>query len=198
MRKMILTGLLLVLATSASFASELSRREQAAQQVTQQLLKQLGGQLKQAMQAGGPANAINICREAAPKTSEKLSLENGWRVTRVSTKPRNALLGTPDSWERKTLADFVSRAEKGESYQSMKQSEIVDEGGEKYFRYMKPLVIKPLCLSCHGNEKQIPATVRDELKQYYPFDRAENYRIGELRGAVSIKQPLRVPLRKKF
>ncbi|HHO59594.1 MAG TPA: DUF3365 domain-containing protein, partial [Thiotrichales bacterium] len=100
MRKMILTGLLLVLATSASFASELSRREQAAQQVTQQLLKQLGGQLKQAMQAGGPANAINICREAAPKTAEKLSLENGWRVTRVSIKPRNTLLGTPDSWER--------------------------------------------------------------------------------------------------
>ena len=188
----------LMLISSAVFADELTQREQAADQVSEQFIKQLGGHLKKEMQANGPVQAINVCKEIAPEIANQLSIENGWSVSRVTTKTRNSLLGTTDMWERETLAEFEAAAAKGEKYSEMKKTAVVDEDGQYYFRYMKPLAIKPVCLTCHGSEDQIPAPVKAELEKQYPFDQAKGYKQGELRGAVSIKQPMDVPLYKKF
>jgi len=188
----------LMLVSSAVFSAELAPREQAAQKVSQQFLKQLGGHLKKEMKTNGPVAAIKVCKDVAPDIANKLSLENGWRVTRVTTRVRNAMLGTPDLWERETLAAFEARVKKGESYATMKQAEVVQEAGKSYFRFMKPLAIKPVCLTCHGSDEQIPPAVKAALDDSYPYDQARNYSIGELRGAISIKQPLDIPLRKTF
>ena len=188
----------LMLVSSAVFADELNEREQAADQVSEQFIKQLGGHLKKEMQANGPVQAINVCKEIAPEIANQLSIENGWSVSRVTTKTRNSLLGTTDMWERETLTEFEAAAAKGEKYTEMKKTAVVDEDGQFYFRYMKPLAIKPVCLTCHGSEDQIPAPVKAELEKLYPFDKAKGYKQGELRGAVSIKQPMDVPLYKKF
>ncbi len=198
-----LLAISLMLVSSAVFAASASsegqtQREQAAQAVAQQFMKQLGGHLKKEMMSNGPVAAIKVCRDVAPDIANELSLENGWRVTRVTTKTRNAMLGTPDLWERETLAAFEARAEKGESYATMKQSETVDEAGKSYYRFMKPLAVQPVCLKCHGSNEQIPEMVRAELDKQYPYDQARDYKIGDLRGAISIKQPMDVPLRKKF
>lgn len=198
-----LLAISLMLVSSAVFAASASsegqmQREQAAQAVAQQFMKQLGGHLKKEMKSNGPVAAIKVCRDVAPDIANELSLENGWRVTRVTTKTRNAMLGTPDLWERETLAAFEARAEKGESYATMKQSETVDEAGKSYYRFMKPLAVQPVCLKCHGSNEQIPEMVRAELDKQYPYDQARDYKIGDLRGAISIKQPMDVPLRKKF
>ncbi len=201
-RKIVFIWLILISSTVFADQSGQSyddvKREKAAQQVAQQFIKQLGGHLKKEMKTNGPVKAIKVCKEIAPDMANGLSLENGWRVTRVSTKPRNSLLGSPDQWERKTLTSFESRAGKGEEYSSMSKSEVVDEAGKLYFRYMKPLAIKPVCLTCHGSEQQIPAAVKTELDDMYPHDQARNYKAGDLRGAVSIKQPMDIPLRKNF
>ena len=198
-----LAAISLMLVSSAVFAvtdasEEQSQREQAAQKVAQQFMKQLGGHLKKEMKSNGPVAAIEVCKDVAPKIANELSLENGWRVTRVTTKARNSMLGTPDQWERETLAAFEARAAKGESYKTMKQSETVDEAGKSYYRFMKPLAVQPVCLKCHGNNEQIPEMVKAELDKQYPYDQAKNYKIGDLRGAISIKQPMDIPLKKKF
>ncbi len=189
-------GLLLV--STAVFSDDLSQREQAAREVSQQFLQQLGGHLKSEMKTNGPEKAVAVCKEVAPQVASKLSLENGWRVTRVTDKTRNALLGSADAWEQKILLEFKLRAKAGESYKTMTKSEVVEEGGQSYFRFMKPLVIKPLCLSCHGKDEQIAEAIKQALDTAYPFDQARNYSIGDLRGAVSIKQPMAIPLRKRF
>ena len=188
----------LMLLSASAFSDELAQREQAAKQVTQQFLKQLGGHLKKEMKTNGPVAAIKVCKDVAPGIANKLSLENGWRVTRVTTKPRNALLGATDQWERETLLAFEARAKKGEKYSNMSRAEVVDEAGKSYFRYMKPLAIKPVCLNCHGSDEQIPAPVKAALDKAYPYDQARGYTLGQLRGAISIKQPLDVSLRKTF
>ena len=188
----------LMLISSTAFSDDLAQREQAARKVSGQFLKQLGGHLKKEMKTNGPVQAINVCKDIAPEISSELSLENGWRVTRVTTRPRNSLLGTPDLWERKTLDAFAARADKGESFSTMIQAEVVDEAGKSYFRFMKPLAIQPVCLNCHGSDEQISETVKGELNNLYPFDQATGYKIGELRGAISIKQPMDIPLGKKF
>lgn len=188
----------LVLFSASAFSNELAQREQAAKQVSQQFLKQLGGHLKKEMKANGPVSAIKVCKDVAPQIASQLSLENGWRVTRVSTKPRNALLGSPDKWEHETLLAFEARAKKGEKYADMAKAEVVEEAGKSYFRYMKPLALKPVCLTCHGSEQQIPPPVKAALDESYPHDQARGYSVGELRGAISIKQPLDISLRKTF
>ena len=195
-RQLVLISLMLV--SSAVFSGNLDQREQAAQKVAQQFMEQLGGHLKKEMKSNGPVAAIKVCKDIAPDIANKLSLENGWRVTRVTTKTRNSMLGTPDQWERETLVAFEARAGKGESYSTMKQSEVVDEAGKSYYRFMKPLAVQPVCLNCHGSKEQIPEKVKAELDKQYPFDQARNYKLGDLRGAISIKQPMDIPLKKKF
>ncbi|MDT8282748.1 MAG: DUF3365 domain-containing protein [Gammaproteobacteria bacterium] len=186
-----------MLITSLALAEdELSQRKQAAEQVVQQFVKQLGSHLQNEMKTNGPVSAIKVCKDVAPEIASQLSIENGWRVTRVTTKVRNPLLGTPDQWERIALADFEAQATKGKEYSTMNKTAVVDEAGQFYFRYMKPLVIAPVCLSCHGSEDQIPAAVKTELEETYPFDQAKGYKVAELRGAISIKQPMAIPLHK--
>ncbi|HKJ10184.1 MAG TPA: DUF3365 domain-containing protein [Gammaproteobacteria bacterium] len=181
--------------TGGVAADDMSGREQAARDATTAFLQQLGGTLKREMKAGGPSSAIKVCREVAPRLAGDLSRENGWRVTRVGTRVRNPLLGMPDAWEQKVLDRFQDRVAKGESMQTLSFSEVVTEPEGRYFRYMKAIGTQPLCLTCHGAPEQIPAAVREVLSSDYPLDRATGYQAGQLRGAVSIKQPLAIPLR---
>ena len=170
--------------------ADFSQREQAAVKVTGAFLQELSAAMKREMSKGGPLEAIKVCGELAPEIANRLSRENGWRVTRVGTRVRNPLLGMPDSWEQKVLGEFAARAAKGESFAKMTHSEVVSEPGGQYFRFMKPIAVQPKCLLCHGPNETIPESIQNVLTKHYPFDLATGYKAGDLRGAVSIKQPL--------
>ncbi len=169
---------------------DLAAREQAAREVADAFIQGLGMALKEQMAKGGPAAAIKVCREIAPEIAGKLSRAHGWRVTRVGTRVRNPLLGMPDAWEQDVLAAFARRVERGEALAGMRHAEIVSEPGGRYFRYMQAIGVQPLCLTCHGGVEQIPAAVKTALDKDYPSDQATGYKAGDLRGAISIKQPL--------
>ncbi len=167
-----------------------TERERAASEVATGFVKELGAAMTREMTKGGPIEAIRVCAELAPEIAGRLSREHGWRVTRVGTRVRNPLLGMPDAWEQKVLAEFAERAEKGETIPSMIRSEVVMEPDGQYYRFMKPIALQPHCVLCHGPSEQIPEEIRNVLKRQYPFDTATGYKAGELRGAVSIKQPM--------
>lgn len=173
-----------------ALADELAERSQASKKVIKAFAKELGGELKKAMTSGGPASAISVCQQVAPVSANRLSLENGWKITRVGTKIRNSMIGTPDPWEQATLDKFLTRAANGEAYKTMDHAEIVEEGDRRYFRYMKAIPVAEVCLTCHGSAKQIPQEVKDSLDSAYPHDMATDYQLGDLRSAFSIKQPL--------
>jgi hypothetical protein len=165
-------------------------REKTASEVATTFVKELGAAMTREMSKGGPTEAIKVCAELAPEIAGRLSREHGWRVTRVGTRVRNPLLGMPDAWEQKVLAEFAERAAKGEALAGMTRSEVVTEPGGQYYRFMKPIAVQPQCLLCHGPSDQIPEEIRNVLKKQYPFDAATGYKAGALRGAVSIKQPM--------
>ena len=197
-RQFVLLGSLLVSSMSffnAAQADEIAEREQAAKQVSQKFVKQLGGHLQKEMKSNGPVAAIKVCKDIAPTISNQLSVENGWSVSRVSNKVRNPSSGLPDQWESNVLAEFEALAKQGEKYSSMNKSIVVEENGRSYYRFMKPITVKPVCLSCHGSQDDIPETVQAELAKHYPFDQAVNYKVNDLRGAISIKQPMSIPLK---
>jgi hypothetical protein len=155
-----------------------------------QMIQQLGAALKKELTANGPDGAVSVCRDIAPAIAGELSRKSGGRVARVSLKTRNPLLGDPDVWEQQALAEFDRRAAAGEKVESLEYSETIDEPRGRYFRYIKALPVQPLCLSCHGTAENIPDQVKAKLAIEYPHDRATGYRLGQVRGAVTIKQPI--------
>ncbi len=55
---------------------------------------------------------------------------------------------------------------------------------------MKPIYVERACLQCHGKKDQIQIEIMQFLIRRYPFDNAFGYKVGELRGGISIVIPL--------
>ncbi|MDD4929908.1 MAG: DUF3365 domain-containing protein [Gallionella sp.] len=188
MKKMIVLSTLLALTVAGAHADELSQYKDESRAVAMPFLKQLAAANQKAVSEGGPESAIGVCQDIAPKMAGDISRQTGWKLTRVSLKVRNPLLGTPDAWEQKQLQSFAARAAEGEKPETLEAAEIVQEPAGKSFRFMKAIALQPGCVACHGSNEQI--LVKAKLAADYPHDQATGYSAGQIRGAVSIKRPL--------
>ena len=168
---------------------DMARLQDEARAAVKELSTRLGGEMKKEMEANGPVATIKVCRDLAPAIASELSRKSGWRVTRVSQKVRDPLLGMPDAWEQKVLAEFDKRMEK-ENPANMEFSEMVSEPQGKYFRYMKAVPVQGMCLKCHGTPDEVSQPVKDALAAEFPRDKAQGYTLGQIRGAVTIKRPM--------
>lgn len=175
------TFLLLVPLNLAADGVEL---EEEASALAAEFIGRLKPQLKQAMQAGGAVNAIDVCAQQAPKIADALSVESGWNVKRVSLKARNASRALPDAWETAVLNEFNRRQAAGENPANIKYSEATNNS----YRHMQAQGAQGLCLLCHG--ENIAADVQQTLDQYYPDDTATGYSLGQVRGAISLSKTL--------
>lgn len=156
--------------------------------ITLRYQQELGGQLKAAMQGGGPVAAIGICKELAPAIATRLSQETGWQVRRIGTRVRNPELGLPDAWEQERLAEFASRMAAGESPEALGLRATVEEADGRVERYLRAIPTQAACLACHGDPADQPEALRAALAHHYPHDGATGYQLGELRGAFSLKR----------
>lgn len=176
--------------TLPAWADDITKLQEESRAVALPFMKQLMGENQKAVSEGGPASAVGVCKTIAPKAAADISRKQGWKLTRVSLKVRNPLLGTPDAWEQKVLQGFEARLAKGEKADAMEFAEIVKEPAGNSFRYMKAIALQPGCVSCHGNAEQIPADVKARLAEEYPHDQATGYAPGQIRGGLSIKRAL--------
>lgn len=184
-----LAAVIAVGAVSASAQDEAAMVDEA-RKLAGNMQKSLAAKLLAEIQAGGPASAIGVCTTIAPGIAADMSRQSGWRVTRVSLRVRNPVLGAPDAWEQRVLRSFDERIAKGEKPDTLEHAETVTEPAGKYYRYMKALPVQPLCLNCHGTPDKISAEVKERLGKDYPHDKAIGYNAGEIRGAISVKRPL--------
>lgn len=153
--------------------------------LSQSMLKELGAKLQSAMAEGGAINAIGVCHLQAPEIANRVSTENQVNVSRVGTRARNPVMGVPNDWQAKALAQFEASLARGDKPADMEYSETVAKpNGSKEFHFAKPIVMQAMCLACHGNSEQISAEVKTKLGELYPNDKAINYQAGQLRGAV--------------
>jgi hypothetical protein len=156
--------------------------EQQALALVQQFAGQLKPRLQGAISEGGPVHAIQVCASEAPKIAADLSARSGWKITRVSSRNRNPD-GAPDPWEAAAITHFESQLEAGADPATLKLGEITREG----YRFAKPQVTEPLCLTCHG--QTLAPEVSKALASHYPEDRATGYQAGQLRGIFSLTKP---------
>ena len=156
-----------------------------------ELLTQLGQKLKSAMSAEGPEAAVSVCKEASPSIAKSLSAKHGAQMTRVGTRVRNPAMGTPNAWQKEALAEFEDRLSQGEAPATMEYWKVADSGnGKRELRYAKAITVQPLCVTCHGNAADIPASLAEKIRIDYPHDQATGYSVGKLRGAVVVSRPL--------
>ncbi len=173
----------LVVSSSVIAKPSADRLEQEAKTIVKQFASQLKPKLKQAMMQGGPMQAVEVCAEQAPKIAQSLSLQTGWQVRRVSLNNRNSE-AVPNSWERQVLSDYESQLLSDSTVKLSAYSNLVD--GE--YRFMKPQLVEPLCLTCHGTK--IEGALQDKIHLHYPNDKAMGYQLGQIRGAFSLSKKL--------
>ncbi|MCP5180368.1 MAG: DUF3365 domain-containing protein [Pseudomonadales bacterium] len=164
-------------------SSETRLHAQAAG-VAERFAGTLKPELQQALVSGGAVVAVAVCATRAPAIARELSETTGWQVRRVSLKPRNRELATPDAWEAEQLAALARRQAVNDGSDTLTATAQVDGR----FRFMKAQVTEPLCLTCHGT--QVAHEVAAVLRAYYPDDAAMGYAAGQVRGAISVSRSL--------
>jgi hypothetical protein len=136
--------------------------------VTQAMLKELGQKLQSSMAEGGPINAIGVCHLQAPDIANRASTNSQAKISRVGTRARNPVMGVPNDWQAKALAQFDAALARGEKPADIEFSETVTTASGKEFHFAKPIVLQPMCVSCHGSPEQISPEVKAKLNELYP------------------------------
>ncbi len=178
MRKQI--WLFLIFAAAAAQAPDARQRAEQAAAGLGRVLMEL---LSQEMARGGYEGAVRACSEAAQTVTDEFGHEQGLEIRRVSLKARNAK-DHPDEWEAAKLREWEKAYKPGAPPEDV--FEVVEEDGRRLARYLKPIVVQPMCLGCHGPREKLSDEVRQVLDERYPRDRATGYRAGDLRGAFSV------------
>ena len=138
----------------------------------------------------GLPTAVEVCRIMAPQLYLEFSVDRNILLRRVSLRPRNVIKGHADAWEQAGLLKMHELAGNKEKSSGMEIAELVEEPAGKYFRYLSPIIASPQCMKCHGSATEIDSRVVNILQHHYPGDQATGYQVGDLMGAITIKQAL--------
>lgn len=136
--------------------------------------------LQQALREGlaeGPVEALAACRVRAPEIAQALA-RDGIRLGRSSHRLRNPANAAPD-WVVPLLQAYVEDA----AERSPRAVPLPD----KRVGYVEPILLQPLCLTCHGDA--LAPDVAAKIEQLYPQDRAVGFEVGDLRGLFWIEFP---------
>ena len=143
-----------------------------------ELLAPFKADLMQALSSGmqeGPAAAIEVCSELAPGIAQSLSV-GGVRMGRSSHKLRNPENAAP-GWLESLIASYASG-----DVEMQPQTVPLADGRHGY---AEPIVVKAMCLTCHGTE--IDAEVAAQLAAKYPADKATGFSDGDFRGVFWVE-----------
>lgn len=171
---------------SGSAASKEDAALAAAKSAAGKLGTQLRTRLTDAMNNGGPANAIQVCSTEAHGMAEQVAKDTGAKVGRSSLKLRNPQ-DAPPGWVQTWL---VAQGDKKADATTGVEG-VFDSPTGKVARFLKPIAIEGACLSCHGDPGQLSEPVKAALAAKYPEDKATGYQNGDLRGALWAEVPIK-------
>ena len=163
-------------------SSELDKVIKTGQRSSKLLIQTLGKQMKSKLKKDGVMKTLDFCADEAYNITQKVNkkLPKGIRVKRISAKYRSPV-NAPKGNELAVLESF----EKLKSSNVVMPKQLVEQVDEKTFKYYKPLFINnKACLECHGTIKDVE--LRRAIADKYPIDSANNYELGDLRGAVVV------------
>ncbi len=119
-----------------------------------------------------PAHALGRISDDYPNWDN-----SGFSFNNVSDQPRNPDHAA-DEVELDAMAYFRANPKEKLLFKPFDTSE-----GKPFYLYARPIWIEKYCIKCHGKREDAPETIRKL------YDSAWNYKIGDLRGLLSIKVP---------
>ena len=129
-------------------------------------------------------------RDHVPGWAKEIGGKLGVELSRTAPRTRNPT-HAPDDWEMRQMELFEFSREAGIDPATMEVSEIVTEGKQKVFRWIRPIVMDEMCIACHG--ENIDPRLVTLLNQEYPLDEGVDYLEGDLGGAYSVSKVLTPP-----
>lgn len=163
-------------AEAPAFAPALKRADEASAALQQRLQ----GRLAKAMAEQGPAAAVSVCRDDAPRLAAEVGAAQGVRLGRTSDRLRSGGNSAPE-W-----AAAAVRAAAGRKAAEVKPQ--VFDLGER-LGVLKPIAVAPACTRCHGKPDVLAPGVAAALGAAYPSDRATGYEAGDHRGFFWVELP---------
>ncbi|MFO0866191.1 MAG: DUF3365 domain-containing protein [Gemmataceae bacterium] len=162
-------------ASDSLTASQKTQKEEAIA-AKETMFKRLMAKLMKEL-SSGPAHAIGVCQDEAPRIAREVGTENRVRIGRTALKLRNANNQAPE-WAKglveKRIAEPTFLA-----------------NGRGDFAALLPIRLQPPCLLCHGDHSGMSGEVLDALAKRYPNDQATGFREGDLRGWFWVEVPAR-------
>lgn len=142
----------------------------------------LSDKLKAAIADKGISHAIKTCNMHASPIADSLAELYGAKIKRTAIRIRNE--GNEPTLEEKHIIKLYQKA----LTNKQELTPVVLFMDSVWVSYYSPIIIKPMCLNCHGEPG---ATLADETYEtilgIYPTDRAIGYKEGDLRGIWSVK-----------
>ena len=153
---------------------------EAAEKLVGQFSRALMGTLRAAINENGPAYALQICQQRAPGIVAAHATD-GWSIKRVSERWRNAM-DRPDTTEVAILAMFADPGTRDGYLTNWSGPDTA-----RVFRYYKKIMVKQMCLQCHGDLQTFDLDLYKKVKVAYPYDKATGYKEGDLRGMFVVE-----------
>ncbi|MCJ7558024.1 MAG: DUF3365 domain-containing protein [Gammaproteobacteria bacterium] len=166
----------------ATADEEVDHNLSEARKLAREFNARLRGKLELAMAEGGPLAAIEVCSTHAPGIAERLQ-EQHITVKRTSLGLRNPT-NAPDQWETRVLTFFDQEKEAGADVTELEHFALFRNEDGEVFRYARAIPTGSVCLICHG--ENIAPDIAEALDAAYPADAAKGYKLGQVRGMVSI------------
>ncbi len=165
-----------------TFSAEERQKYQAkGKEIAEATFGAMSKALKENLAKGGVQQATKYCNLAALPLADSLAQIHKVIIKRASLKPRNEI-DAPDSLEQKILEKYAALYQK-----TAPMPPTLTRLDNNKVLFNAPIVMKPLCLNCHGTVgKEINPKDYELVKTLYPQDKAVGYKEGDLRGMWSI------------
>lgn len=161
---------------------QLETVERIGSEASQTLEENLGKQLKAALQSGGSEKALHVCKQLAqPLTVQTSHSFSKASVTRTALRFRNEA-NAPNEEDRAILSEWETLLANGTE---LPPSKLIGKLPNQAI-YYKPILTKPICLTCHGDPSTFSPELTESLNRSYPKDTATNFAEGDLRGAFRV------------
>jgi hypothetical protein len=151
------------------------------------LAQGLAGRLGAAIEERGTVGAIDFCADEALELTRAIARDHDptLALKRTTSRWRNPA-NAPDEAEARVLRylEALEAEEPGSAPETLTAAG--PDGGARFYRTLRAA---PMCLQCHGAERDIDPEVMRILRERYPDDRATGYEAGEFRGVIRVDLP---------
>lgn len=163
---------------------EQAKYTRTGQDIVQNVATVITTAVTKSLNDGGVGRAAQYCSYIAIPMVDTLAANHGVKIRRTSDKIRNPK-DAPTEREREVINQFLQEKAAGKELKPL--VEAIDPHTVAYYQ---PILIQPLCLTCHG---VLGETMTEEnygfIKYLYPDDQAIGYALGDVRGIFSLQIP---------